>query len=126
MTPARGAIASVGRANVLSDEKKFEISITSLNLPFVGFVDLVATFRCKNGIWGQRGITGNGRGEFYPRSVSAVFLSRSHGSVLFSSWGMRWIRRGVHPLLKVKPWIYCYRGDWFEALNVPPAQLTNA
>jgi len=44
----------------------------------------------------------------------------------FKRWGMRWSRRGAHRLLKVRLWIFRHGGRWFEALNSPSAQLTNA
>ena len=44
----------------------------------------------------------------------------------FKRWGMRWTRRGAHPLLKLRLWIARGGTRWFEALNARPPQLTNA
>src|SRR5439155_3756484 len=57
---------------------------------------VIATFRCKNGILGQRGITGKGRSEFYPRSVSVVFLFYSDGrSFLTVRCSMSQLTQGI-------------------------------
>lgn len=44
----------------------------------------------------------------------------------FKRWGMRWTRRGAHRLLKLRLWIARCGTTWFEALNAPTAQLTDA
>lgn len=44
----------------------------------------------------------------------------------FKRWDMRWTRRGAHRLLKFRLWIAHCGKNWFEALCIRPAQLTNA